>query len=417
MSTRKLGSIALFLGLLASAPPVHAGINLVQLSPTNIDLNVGGEARKIALDGDVLIRSDDWGALIMTTPTKADSSRAGRCVVLASDGNILAIPIGSMQPGPVVSWTRPEAGQNSDLAVVRFHRDLPEWSADLTYRIRLGAPWIEVGTKISNQQAERELEIAVVDHLLPMDGGELASNDQQTLTLVNERGLMLGLMPVTGSSIAREGRVGWHLGIESGDPMPGVFRRASMRVLSFGRSSLPLMPIEASRDWHRNLRERSLNFRIPPQQNRTATRRLVVATNRDQLVQLMTGARETKPEPADAPPSPTPPVTVVSAPSEESAPPPVAPPPVQPKSAAPKTGKIVGKIRASEVPAPPAPTKLSGKLRTTEAESPAKPARIAPAPAPILPSKVSADQQKTEVADQDFAPIIDAIEDLPPPEE
>lgn len=441
---------------------VQAGVELVQLTTANIDLYVTGDARKVVVPGDVILRNDMLTVAVLTGSSKNDTSRSGRCIVLSDSTQATSAPIAQVSPGPTIPWARPEAGSNPNLAVLRFYRTESTWTAELTYRLRDGVPWIEVTSLIVNKSPDRVLEIPIVDRVDALSGGKASSPEAGLITVESKAGTTIGHVGVGLNTIAEEGRGAWNLAVSSGDPLDGAFRRASMRLLSMGRQSTSLMPIEAGRDWGRSARDRETWHRIEPQKERAVARRLLIASTANQLTSIIPIARESKPSgikqtpAADAMASSEPRVIMPTIT-------PPAPVPQAPKAAPAETRKgpaknlLAGKRRPTATPAsnqvaskgkvavtPAQPAKITGKLRgdvkpasdtaatdsgSSDIELPETIIADSNEPIPSLPNKrkTSTDLPKVEKAkpaptsppidDADFAPTIDAIEELPPPEE
>lgn len=228
-----------------------------------------------------------------------------------------------------------------------------------------------------------------------------------------------------------------------------------------GRQSTSLMPIEPSRDWGRSVRDRESWHRIEPQKERSVARRLLIASTANQLTSIVPIARESKPsgvkqpsaadalasnEPQVIMPTITPPAPVAQAPKAAPAEPRKSPTKnfitgKRRPTATPASNQVASKGTVAVTQAPPA--KITGKLRgDIKTASDTGTAISSPADIelpntkmvdtnesiPALPSKSKtsndppkAEKTKTPAAppidEADFAPTIDAIEELPPPEE
>jgi hypothetical protein len=439
----------------------RAGVELVQLTTANIDLYVTGEARKVVVPGDVVLRNDMVSVAVLTGSSKNDTTRSGRCVVLSDTTQVASAPIGQLSPGPQVPWARPEAGSNPNLAVLRFYRTESTWTAELTYRLRDGVPWVEISSAITNRSPDRTLEIPLVDRLETLSGSKAASPEGGLVTMESTAGPTIGYVGVGVDALAEEGRGGWNVGLPSGDPLDGAFRRASMRVLSMGRQSTAYMPIEAGRDWGRSIRDRQSWHRLEAKKDRTVTRRLLIASTANQLGSIVPIARESKPsgmkpqaaeamasaEPRVIMPTITPPAPAPQGPKTTSAPSPKPSPKnvlagKRRPTATPASNQVASKGKVAVTQAQPA--KITGKLRgdvqpasdtgrsnsgSADIELPDTIIAETDEPIPSLPSKrqTGTDLPKVEkpkpvtasapIDDADFAPTIDAIEELPPPEE
>ncbi len=439
---------------------VHAGVDLVQLTTANIDLYVTGEARKVVVPGDVILRNDMLSVAVLTGSSKNDTSRSGRCIVLSDSTQATSAPIAQVSPGPTIPWSRPEAGSNPNLAVLRFYRTESSWTAELTYRLRDGVPWVEVTSQVVNKSPDRVLEIPIVDRLEALSGGKASSPQAGLVTIESKAGPTIGHVGVGANTIAEEGRGAWNLAVSSGDPLDGAFRRASMRLLSMGRQSTSLMPIEPGRDWGRSVRDRETWHRIEPQKERSVARRLLIASTANQLTSIVPIARESKPSGIKQPPAAeamasTEPRVIMPTikPEAPVAPVPKVAPAQAPKSsskslfagmrrptATPASNQVASKGKVAVTQAQPA--KITGKLRddikpasdvattnSSSADIELPDTIVADSPLPSLPSKTrtNTDAPKVEKAkpaptaapidDADFAPTIDAIEELPPPDE
>jgi hypothetical protein len=452
---------ALFVGIAASVSSVsYAAVELVQLTTANIDNYVTGPARQAVVPGDVVLRNDMISVAILTGSSKNDTTRSGRCIVLTDSDQVASHPLSQVTPGPLVPWTRPEAGSNPNLAVLRFYRTESNWTAELTYRLRDGVPWVEVTTSIVNKNADRVLEIPIVDRVESLASGKGEKAEEGVLTLSATDRPTIGFVAVGNSILAEEAKGSWLVGIKSGDPLEGAFRRASARLLSMGRQSTSYMPLEAGREWTRTLRDRESWHRIEAKKDRLVARRIVVASTPNQLASLIPIARESKPSGAKTPA----PEATVAQPNSRPAPLPIQPqvimpevtpkpsttvskPAPKPTTPTPAKSSITGKRRATPpvTPAsvkitpstpPEVPAKITGKLRDADVkEVVSKPSAIElpvtllpndSAPVPSLPSKsidkgpskpASKPKAAEVIEDTDLAPTIDAIEELPPPVE
>jgi hypothetical protein len=421
---------AMLLGAAISATPGRAEIELVQVATTNIDDYVARSSRAIVLPGDVILRSDTITVAVLSTSSRHDPTRAGQCVVFADQGGRATQPILSFKGGPGSTWVAPEAGKSVSVGVVRFHKEEKDWRAELTYRLRDGRPWVEVSTTVVNKNSEQTLELPIVDTLLALDAGDfgMVEND---LTLVSKSGSAIAYVGLGLPAISRQGRLGWNVTFASEDPLPGVMRRVSTRVMSLGRNSTSILPMEASRDWHRDFKDRKSWFRIPPGQERVLTRRLMVGATKNQLVALLPAAREGSAKGAPAP-TPAAEPTIIEEPAPVLAERPTAKRPrvtVAPAEPV-ATKEISGKLRGVTKEARArAPRRLEQELpdplpMATSDEAPSLPVEAdLPRPLPAVqsdnplpkPSPVAKPKQVELPIDADLTPMIDAIEDLPPP--
>ncbi|MBY0586697.1 hypothetical protein K2X85_05950 [bacterium] len=449
-AVRAFVTASLIVGI--GAPSAHAAVELVQLTAANIELYVTGPARKLVVPGDVILRNDMISVAVLTGSSKNDTTRSGRCVVLSESSQVSSHPLSQVSPGPSVPWTRPEAGSNANLAVLRFYRTESTWSAELTYRLREGVPWVEVSTHVVNKSPDRVLEIPVVDQVETLSDGKGETSPEGILTLVTSDRPTVGYVPVGNNVLSEQARDTWYLGIASGDPLDGAWRRASMRIMSMGRQSTSYMPLESGREWGRSLRDRESWHRIEAKKERSITRRILLATTPNQLASLLPIARESAPS-GGKPPAPAEKITTkepeivmsndVQRPASTLASPAAKVKGPISNAAGTKT-TIAGKRRPTS-PATPASikitaaetetgaSKITGKLRGNANSSAAAtvgdielPATMLPdqeAPVPSLPTK-SKERSVTKPApvkaeklldEADFAPTIDAIEELPPP--
>ena len=428
--SKRLVRLGLLLTALAAlSTPADAGVELVQLTPANFDQYIAGSARQIVHAGDVVLRNQLIQVVILTSSTDSDATRTGRCLVLNDSESATALPVASLQIGPGSVWKKPEAGDNQALGVVRFHRDEADWSAELTFRMQDESAWVEVVSKILNKHNDRVLEIPVVDTLTPLDGSEPKTDEHGSLSMASKSGISISYLAVGGTAITGEGRGGWNLGMISGDPTPSVLRRASARVVSLGRSP-QLLPLDASRDWNRQVRERANWYRIEPQKQRTIVRRLVVGP----YDQKPSAPPEVAVAPVMAPSKPAAvpaellPAKPAPLPIKEDAmplvghrrPSPPAPEPTVEKPTMPgplhtqSFPKITGKLRSGDQPAA---TQVSQSKPAVKLEAP-KPLPTTTAPQPSLPPKITPEAAPVStpvIKSEDLTPTIEAIEDLPPP--
>jgi len=451
--TKRLARFGLLITALTTvAAPSMAAVDLIQLTPTNIPQYTSSQARQFVHAGDVVLRNGQIQVVILTSPTDSDATRAGRVIILNGADPSTAIPVASLQIGPGSVWKQPEAGDNQTLGVVRFHREEGNWSSELTFRMHEDSGWVEIVSKVLNKNDNRVLEIPVVDTLTPLDGSEPIADSNGGISVSSKSGVSISYLAVGSQAMAAEGRGGWNLGMVSGDETPSMFRRASARMVSLGRSP-QLLPLDASRDWNRQVRERANWYRIEPQKQRTVVRRLIVS-------------------PAEAKPASTPEPAPIVAPSKQSAPAPelavanpvslpvreaivghrrnVVPPAPQPTVEKPNFPglphtqsfpKITGKLRSGDTGAAkdslPAEAKKSEEqvvdievprpLPAATSPQPALPPKINPsspliAPAPAASAKKSVETKPVqskpiESKSDDLTPTIEAIEDLPPPTE
>ncbi|MBX9653142.1 hypothetical protein K2Y11_05930, partial [bacterium] len=274
--TKRLARLGLLITALTTvAAPSMAAVELIQLTPSNLTQYVSSQARQFVHAGDVVLRNGQIQVIILTSPTDSDATRAGRLIIVNGPESATAIPVASLQIGPGSVWKQPEAGDNQTLGVVRFHREEGNWSSELTFRMHEDSGWVEIISKILNKNDSRVLEIPVVDTLTPLDGSEPAADANGGISMTSKSGISVSYLAVGGQAMAAEGRGGWNLGMVSGDETPNMFRRASARMVSLGRAP-QLLPLDASRDWNRQVRERANWYRIEPQKQRTIARRLVV---------------------------------------------------------------------------------------------------------------------------------------------
>jgi hypothetical protein len=367
-----------------AAASANAGVDLVQIDSANAALYLDPQAQKIVRNGDVLISNGIVQAAILTTSTPNDPTRAGRCVLL--DGPVSALRATSIAVEPIqgVGWESPAAGVKNGLAVVRFHRESQNARAELTYRLNASSVSLEISTRVVNNDAERTLEIPVVDGVFASSPARASAPAAGTV-LVEDAGLAAAYFASGATAEALEGRSQWNLGWISGDPLPGTFRRVTTRILTLGRGGEQYFnPVQPNSDWHRRLRDRETWFRLPPGTQRTLERQLVVAGAKEEALQLasviQTGRR------VEIQPS----QTVLSSPGGGRTPTPAR---TVSNSKAPPT-RIVGKLRGEAPPPAPLPSAI-----------------LEPSIAPALPEQSAPD------VSPDFAPAIDAIENLPPPTE
>lgn len=379
--------------LLMTVRPMVAGVRIVRLNTDNLAKHLSAEARETIGAGDVLVLNESLKVAILTTAKPSDPTRAGRCLLLAGPESALVLGPMQIQPVQGLGWERPEAGLTHDLAVVRFRRGNDKTSATLTYRVASATPWLEVSTQLVNSDGDRILELPVVDaiRLLPGAKGEAVEG---ALVVGGANGSMAAYLAAGQEAVPAEGNGAWHLGLVSGDPMDGALKRASQRILSFGRAEQSFRPVEASREWKRSLRDREAWFRLAPGTQRVLERRLVVASSRQELTQLAAALRQGVPHElpllGDAPGA-----VVISPQPRASQPAPIAPVSRSKHS----SSKIVGRLRSGEAPSGP-----SG--------SDAPPAMLHP---PLPAREVDASMEMEADNPSVLAPTIEAIENLPPP--
>jgi hypothetical protein len=446
--TKRVARLGLLLTALTTvAAPSMAAVELIQLTPSNLTQYVSSQARQFVHEGDVVLRNGQIQVVILTSPTDSDATRAGRLIIVNGPESTTAIPVASLQIGPGSVWKQPEAGDNQTLGVVRFHREEGNWSSELTFRMHEDSGWVEIISKILNKNDSRVLEIPVVDTLTPLDGSEPSADANGGISMTSKAGISVSYLAVGGQAMAAEGRGGWNLGMISGDETPNMFRRASARVVSLGRSP-QLLPLDASRDWNRQVRERANWYRIEPQKQRTIVRRLVVNPAEPQTVSAPKLAPAGAPTKPSTPALDLPVANPVSLPVKEAivghrrTMTPSAPQPTVEKPALPglphtqSFPKITGKLRSGDGGAPKEPKQTTEQavdievprpLPVATTPQPALPPKITPstpiiAPAPAaLPGKTveskPAEDKPVESKAEDLTPTIEAIEDLPPPTE
>lgn len=373
----------LLAALFLAAAPASAGVDLVQIDADNAALYLDRQARKTVRAGDVLISNGIVQAAILTTSTPSDPTRAGRCVLLHGPVSALQTTSIAVEPIQGVGWEAPQAGMKNGLAVVRFHRESQNARAELTYRLSAFSASLEISTRIINNDSQRTLEIPVVDGVFAAPAK--ASAQEGGTVLAEDAGLAAAYFAAGATAEALEGRSQWNLGWISGDPLPGAFRRVSTRILTLGRGGEQYFnPVQPDSGWNRRLRDRETWFRLPPGTQRTLERHLVVAAAKEEALQLagvIQSGRRVEIQPSASVPSspgggrtPTPARTVSNSNNSST--------------------RIVGKLRGQTPPPAPLPSAV-----------------LEPSIAPALPSQPSQDDSP------DFAPTIEAIENLPPPTE
>ncbi|MFO0949326.1 MAG: hypothetical protein U1D30_26010 [Planctomycetota bacterium] len=397
MATRSVaGKLVMAVSMALVANGTHAGVTMRQL--TDADLNTEHQVSKSfgAQAGDVLLRNDMIRVIVFSAPSSANPDRAGQCLILPLEVGSKAQPV-RFTPAPAGGWGDVEAGLVASVAVVRFHRKDPKWSAELVYKLHESDSWIDVSTILRNQEAKQVLEVPIVDelHLPPI--AKLDDSGERILyvTQKDARDTLAVISIEKDWNVRADSREIYALGSVSGDPEPPGFLSNSVSTMKFWnrkkQENLPRFnPVGGARWWHRSLRDKEDWYRLEPNTERTVERRLVSSV----------GLEETK--------------TIVEAISDQKSPLVQLVP----------SGADIAPVAKS----PTAGGRIVGQLRNASAQETA--ATKSPAntnsPKNVNVSKPVSRQSQVQIhEDQDMEeeievpaildPTIEAIEDLPPP--
>ncbi|QDU64407.1 hypothetical protein Pan216_52970 [Planctomycetes bacterium Pan216] len=260
------------IGLLSLLLPANlvASPRVVPLHSSTIASEVPNWYELGVLPGDFLLESDSARAIVLTAQGPKGQERAGGCMILVAGKDPVLYAA-----GPSIGWKGARPLRHGNTVGVRFDPAQP-YQGELSYTVSTDAEGVVASTRIVNTSSHR-LELPIVDLLAGSDETHMERQDGKLVLLDKEKGhaVMTVDHGQRESSVGKVGDGNWRLGIVSGEPLAGVFRRMGRRI--WPGSTKTWQPVSAQRNWPRTMRDRESWFRLDPKDQRLVERRLIVA--------------------------------------------------------------------------------------------------------------------------------------------
>lgn len=263
----------------------YANVEMVRLDPTNLSRYAGQTQSLGVVPGDVAL-SNPFMKVVLKATVDNSADSVGKAIVWHGLPNHAV----QLRPGAGIPWNSAEAGNNGRVAVVRYQHVAGDWQAELIYKLFDNSPWLDVTLTLTNKNASEILEIPAVYQMAVTSKAAVAEQDGQVWIDHKENGPAVSFFPQSGKfSLQQQPREFWWVQPISGDPEPNVLKRFSRNLPLVRRltSGQPNRPIDPSKDWPRQTRDRSDWFRIEPGQQRTLRWKLVIGADEEHTRSLV----------------------------------------------------------------------------------------------------------------------------------